>query len=291
MLLKGKNIAITGAGRGIGKSVAIAYAKEGANLGLIARTAEQLEETKKEIEALGTDVKVVIQTADVTKFNELENAFKNIEAEIGLLSGVVANAGYSSKAVSHEMDSEKFAYVMDVNVNGVFNTFKAAYPHLAMDDKKNKAQFLITGSAAYPNAMRKFAAYTASKWAIVGLQKSLSTEYKKENINFNMILPTMVDTWLLRRDKAGDGNKPPTVMETDELDDYFVFFMTKKANKLSDELADTNDLKQVEKIIADASDDKKASWDVFKPYLKEVNEYVYKNLGKLRRIVEFLLER
>ena len=76
MLLKGKNIVITGSGRGIGKSIALACAKEGANIGLISRTIEELNQTKKEAEVLGTGVKVIVKSTDITQFEEVEEAFR-----------------------------------------------------------------------------------------------------------------------------------------------------------------------------------------------------------------------
>ena len=77
MLLEGKNIVITGSGRGIGKEVAKACAIEGANIGLTARTLEELNKVKEEIEGLGTEVKVAVKTADITKFEDVEEAFNH----------------------------------------------------------------------------------------------------------------------------------------------------------------------------------------------------------------------
>ena len=81
MLLEGKNIVITGSGRGIGKEVAKACAIEGANIGLTARTLEELNKVKEEIEGLGTEVKVAVKTADITKFEEVENVFNHFKDE------------------------------------------------------------------------------------------------------------------------------------------------------------------------------------------------------------------
>ena len=198
MLLKEKNIIITGSGRGIGKSIALACAKEGANLGLTARTIEELEKVKDEINKLGTGVKVSVKVSDVTKYDELEAAFKVFYEDLGEFNGVVANAGYSRMWDSHDFASNKFTEIMSINVSGVFFAFKAAYPYLKRDDKNIKSRFIITGSAAFTNPMPKLAAYTASKYAVVGLQNALALEYKKENINFNMVLPTQVDTRMLR---------------------------------------------------------------------------------------------
>ncbi|MFX1305020.1 MAG: SDR family NAD(P)-dependent oxidoreductase, partial [Promethearchaeota archaeon] len=145
-MLKGKNIVITGSGRGIGKAIAIACAKEGANVGLTSRTLEELNATKKEIESLGTGVKAVVKTADITKFNEIIEAFMAFHDELGVFNGVIANAGYSRMWTTHEFLNEKFAEILNVNVLGVFYTFKAAYPYMKKDDKKDKARFIITGS-------------------------------------------------------------------------------------------------------------------------------------------------
>ena len=95
MLLKGKNICITGAGRGIGRAVAIACAKEGANLGLISRTIDELSNTRGDIEAIESGIKVIVKAADVTKYEDLSQAFKEFHDELGVLNGVIANAGAS----------------------------------------------------------------------------------------------------------------------------------------------------------------------------------------------------
>ncbi|MHA1683453.1 MAG: SDR family oxidoreductase [Promethearchaeota archaeon] len=286
-----RNIIITGGGRGIGREVAIACAKEGANVGLVARTREELDGTKSKIDDLGLNVKVVVKTADITDYSMVDAAFKEFHDELGLLNGVIANAGYSKKSISHEFPSNDFDDVMKVNVLGVFNTFKAAYPFLAKEDKKDRARFLITGSAAYPIGMGKFAAYTASKFAVVGLVKSLCLEYSKEYIDFNVLLPTMVDTKLLRGSKAGDGNKPPTVMNPWDLNEYYVFLMSREASKINGYLIDVSDLERVKRAIAEAPADKRESDETIKAYIEETLPGVYKNLKKLRKIAGFLLNR
>ena len=289
MLLKGKTIVITGSGRGIGKSVAIACAKEGANLGLTARTIDELNEVKDEIINLGTGVKVSVKTSDVTKYEEIEDAFKVFHKDLGEFNGVIANAGYSRMWDSHEFDSNKFSEILTINVSGVFFAFKAAYPYLKRDDKNNKSRFIITGSAAFTNPMPKLAAYTASKYAVVGLQNALALEYKKENINFNMVLPTQVDTRMLRGSKAGDGKKPPNVMNPQELNDYYLFLLSDKANKTDNALIFTNDFNEVKNLLSRTPLVKRKNWEVFKPYLEENAPKIYSNVRKLGKLVEFLI--
>ncbi|MHA2121139.1 MAG: SDR family NAD(P)-dependent oxidoreductase, partial [Promethearchaeota archaeon] len=153
MLLNGKNVVITGSGRGIGRAVALACAKEGANIGLTSRTLEQLNIVKTEIEELGTGVKVVVINGDITNYNEVEKIFKAFHEDLGPLNGVIANAGSSWRANAHEVPPEKFATVINANILGVFYTFRASYPYLKKDDKNDKARFIITGSAVYPTVM------------------------------------------------------------------------------------------------------------------------------------------
>ncbi|MBD3342275.1 MAG: SDR family NAD(P)-dependent oxidoreductase [Candidatus Lokiarchaeota archaeon] len=291
MILNEKNVVITGSGRGIGKAVAIACAREGANVGLTSRTLEELESVKKEIEGLETHGKISIHTADITNYQEVEKAFSGFSSDLGPLHGVIANAGASRRGKTHEFDPERFKTIIDVNILGVFNTFKAAYPYLAKDDKKNKARFIITGSSAYPAAMPTFAAYTATKYAVVGFQKALSTEYKRENINFTMVLPTMVDTRLLRGKKAGDGNAPDNVLHPTDLEEYYLFLLSDDANREDDTLIFTNDFQQLKSIIKNAPDEKKQDFDTFKDYLEKEESRVYENIKSVRRLVKYIFER
>ena len=291
MFLKDKNIVITGAGRGIGKAVAIVCAKEGANLGLLSRTLEELEHTKKEIEQLSLNGKILIKSTDITKYEDVAETFELFNEELGLFNGVIANAGASRMGSTHEFDNVRFTNIINVNILGVYHAFKACYPYLKKDDKNMKARFLITGSAAFPNAMPKFAAYTATKYATVGMQRSMVLEYKKENITFNQILPTMVDTRLARGRKTGDGNKPDSVMNPWDLNDYYLFFMSDLSNRVNDTLIYTSDFKEIKSIIAEAPSDKTENWDVFKDYLMEKAPKIYENVKKLGKLVDFIINQ
>ena len=291
MLLKNKNIVITGAGRGIGKAVAIACAKEGANLGLISRTNEELEQTKNEIDNLSLNVNVFVKSTDITIYEDVSAAFAFFNEKLGLINGVIANAGASRMGSTHEFDNNRFSTIINVNILGVYHTFKASYPFLKMDDKKQAARFLITVSAAYTNPMPKFAAYTASKYATVGLQNSLALEYKKENITFNQILPTMVDTRLSRGRKTGDGNKPDSMMNPWELNDYYLFFMSEFSNRVNDKLVFTSDFDKIKAVMSEVPSDKTKNWDVFKEILMDKAPKTYNNVKKLGKLVDFILTR
>ena len=291
MLLKDKNIVITGSGRGIGRAVAIACAKEGANIGLTSRTLEQLNTVKKEIEELNIGARVAVKTADITIYEEVEKIFKEFNEELGLLNGVIANAGRSWRANAHEVPPEKFAMVINANILGVFHTFRAGYPYLKKDDKNYKARFIITGSAVYPTVMGGFSSYTASKYGVVGLQRELATEYKRDNILVNMVLPMQVDTKMLRGRKAGDGNKPPGVLDPENLIDYYLFLLSDNANRFNDNLIYPSNFEAIKMIIKDTPEEKRENWDTFKVYLEESFPTLYNDVKKYGRLGEFILNR
>jgi 3-oxoacyl-[acyl-carrier protein] reductase len=291
MLLKGKNVIITGSGRGIGRAIAIACAKEGANLGLISRTLEEINQTKEIIQFQGAASKIVVKVADVTNYDDLAEAFKQIYNELGLFNGVIANAGYSRMWATHEFDNEKFSQILETNVLGVFFTFKAAYGFMKKDNKKDKSRFIITGSEAYPNAPSRLTAYVASKYAVVGMQKAMASEYRRENVNFSMVLPTQVDTRLLRGKKAGDGNKPAHVLDPSDLNDYYIFLLSDFANRMNDILIFTYDIEETKKILHDAPEDKKDSWVNFKDYLSQKSPELYEKVEDLGKLVDFIISR
>ena len=291
MLLKGKNVIITGSGRGIGRAIAIECAKEGANLGLISRTLEELNQTKQIAQSQGTSSKVVIKVADVTNYDDLSKTFKEFYEELGPFNGIIANAGYSRMWATHEFVNEKFSQILDTNILGVFYTFKAAYGFMKKDNKKDKARFIITGSEAYPNAPSRLTAYVASKYAVVGMQKAMSSEYKRENINFTMVLPTQVDTRLLRGKKAGDGNKPEHVLNPSDLNEYYIFLLSEYANRVDDALIFTYDINETKKILREAPVNKKENWDTFKEFLREKSPELYEKVKNQGKLIDFIILR
>jgi 3-oxoacyl-[acyl-carrier protein] reductase len=292
MLLKGKNIIITGAGRGIGRHVAIACAKEGANLGLTARTLEQLNTTKKMIDDLQIEgVTAIVHTADVTILEELDIAFNFFHEKLGLFNGVLANAGITRRAITHEVTTERFLKVIMINVVGVYHTFKAAYPFLNKSDRKDRARFIITGSTVYRTPLPAFASYTASKYAVVGMQKAMVLEYRLENITFNQINPQFVDTRITRGNAAEDGQKPKDYLDPWDLNDYYLFYLSEAGNSVNNEFAFTEDFEKVKKLIKEAPQDVKANWNSFKGYFEEKKPKLYQEVKKSRKFIEFLITR
>ena len=289
MLLKKKNIVITGSGRGIGKAIALACAKEGANIGLTARTVHELDLVRDQIEKLNLGVKVVVYEGDITNFDQVKIIFKSFNDELGSLNGVVANAGWRDSQPSLNYNLNTFHKILDINIMGVYYTFRASYPYLRLDNKQDKARFIVTGSMHFLHAAPLYLPYTIAKYGAVGLISSLSEEFKRDNITFNMVLPQRVDTFLTRGDNAGDENRPPGFLDPLEITDYYVFLLSEMANKYNFKLLNTFDFETVKKIIRQASPDKKKDLKTFLEELELKNEKIYRNVKEFSRFIEFLL--
>jgi NAD(P)-dependent dehydrogenase (short-subunit alcohol dehydrogenase family) len=291
MILKNKNIVVTGSGRGIGKAVALNCAREGANIGLTARTVKELYNVRDEIEKLNLGVKISVHDGDITDFAKVQTIFKNFNEELGPLNGVVANAGWRDSQPSLKYDLNTFRKILDVNIMGVYHTFRASFPHLKLDNKKDKARFIVTGSMHFLYAAPLYLPYTIAKYGVVGLISSLSNEFARDNITFNMVLPKRVDTFLTRGENAGDENKPPGFLDPSDISDYYIFLLSEMANKYNFKLLNTFDFETVKKIRRESSPDKKTDLKTFLGELESKNEKVYRNVKEFSLFIEFLLNR
>ncbi|TFG01913.1 MAG: SDR family oxidoreductase [Promethearchaeota archaeon] len=294
MLLADKNIVITGSGRGIGKHVALLCAKEGANIGLTSRTLGELKKVRNEIEQINAGVEVSVHEADITNLEQVKTIFKKFHEDLGPLNAVVANAGWHDSQPSLTYDIEVFRKILDVHIMGVYYTFRASYPYLKLDDKNDKARFVLTGSMYYlsnSSSTTPFRLpYIIAEYGLVGLIKALAKEFRKKNITFNMVIPQTTDTPLTRGENAGDGNKPPHFLNPWDVSVYYLFLLSEYANRYNFKLLNTFDFEMVKKIISKTPEEKKNNIEDFLKYLMMKNEKVYQNVKHLSEFVEFLLD-
>ena len=203
----GKVALITGGARGIGRSIALSLAKEGANI-VICDIADQipsisypmavpadLAETKKIVEAEG--VKCLSMKADVRKSADLKKVVEQTIADFGRLDIVVANAGIANMGYMEQMDDEAWEDVIAVNLVGVARTLKATIPELR---KQEKGRIVVIASVSGRGGSPGMSAYNASKWGVIGLTKSVAGEVGKSNITCNAVCPTAIDTPMLQND-------------------------------------------------------------------------------------------
>ncbi|WP_435922918.1 3-ketoacyl-ACP reductase [Paenibacillus sp. DYY-L-2] len=197
MELQHKAAIITGAGKGIGKATAIALAKEGVNLGLIARTAADLESLQQQISG-EYGVKVHIASADISNAKEAETAVSNLIQALGSVDILINNAGIAKFGTLMDMDPSEWERIIQVNLMGTYYVTRAALPHML---EKQSGDIINVASTAGERGFATGSAYCASKFALLGLTESLMQEVRKSNIRVTALTPSTVNTELA--EKAG----------------------------------------------------------------------------------------
>ncbi len=185
-----KVVFITGATRGIGKQIAITFAKEGYDVAINYRKEnEDLENTKKEIEENG--VKCFAVQGDVSSFEDCERFVKEIINEYGKIDVLVNNAGITKDTLLMRMKKEDFESVIDVNLVGTFNVTKNVIPYMM---KARCGRIINISSVVGVSGNAGQTNYSASKAGIIGFTKSLAKEIASRNILVNAVAPGFIET-------------------------------------------------------------------------------------------------
>ncbi len=187
---------VTGAGRGIGRAVALRLAERGCDVALLARTVEELESAAAEVGALGR--RAIALRCDVANAGEVARAAEHVHKDLGVPRVVVANAGVVRRALVVETTDEDWDHVLNVNLKGTFLTARAFLP--AMLQRKH-GRFVAVASISATLGTPRLGAYCAAKWGIVGLVKTLAEELRGHGLQAMSVLPGSVDTAML---KGGD---------------------------------------------------------------------------------------
>ncbi|MFC3884383.1 3-ketoacyl-ACP reductase [Bacillus songklensis] len=214
--LKGKVALVTGAGKGIGRAVAIALAKEAVNVGLIARSENDLQKVKEEVEALG--VKAAYATADVSSMEEVNQAVESLKGELGSTDILINNAGIAKFGKFLELDPQEWKQMIDVNLMGVYYVTRAVLPQMI---ERNSGDIINISSTAGQKGAPVTSAYSASKFGVLGLTESLALEVRKHNIRVSALTPSTVATDLAIEQNLTDGN-PEKVMQPEDLAEFMI---------------------------------------------------------------------
>ena len=191
MRLENKVALVTGGGSGIGEAAAVLFAREGARVAVLGRTAEKLEETVKRIEEAGGQGLAV--EGDVARYADMEGVVAKVVEKWGRLDVVFANAGINGVwAPIEELKPEEWEKTIAINLTGTFFTIKAAVPQL----KKQGGSVIVTSSI---NGTRVFSnsgasAYSSTKAGQVALTQMLALELAKHRIRVNVVCPGAIET-------------------------------------------------------------------------------------------------
>ena len=214
--LEGKVALVTGAGRGIGRSIGMLLAEHGARVVLASRTFRQIQEVAVEIERqIMKHNRALPVAADISQNDDVNRLFQRISEKYNRLDILVNNAGIGKFGPLEHFPVDEFDSVMSVNVRGTFLCCRYALKLMI----PRKSGYIINissvvGIKGYPNQ----SAYTASKHAIMGLTKSMAVEAQPHGIRVSAVLPGGVDTELVaqaRPDlKRSDLLKPEDIAQT-----------------------------------------------------------------------------
>ncbi len=193
MRLGGKVAVVTGSGRGIGRAIGLAFAKEGASLVVNDVHAENANGVVKEIEDLGA--KAVAVVADVSVKKEAEKIIDAAIESFGRIDILVNNAGVTRDAMFLKMTEEDWDEVMIVNLKGVFYCTKAVLKHMV---ERRYGKIITLGSMAGVSGNVGQTNYGASKAGVIGFTLCLAREMAKYGINVNSICPGFIDTEMTR---------------------------------------------------------------------------------------------
>lgn len=189
-LLEGKTAIITGASRGIGKAVAIAFAKAGANVAFTdLRYDEQAQATENEIASHG--VKAKGYASNAANYNETMEVVDQIVKDFGRVDILVNNAGITKDTLLMRMSEEQWDAVINVNLKSVFNFTKAVQPVML---KQKSGSIINMSSVVGVSGNAGQANYSASKAGIIGFTKSVAKEVGSRNIRSNAIAPGFIIT-------------------------------------------------------------------------------------------------
>ena len=187
--LKGRVALITGASQGAGKSIAVRLASEGVAVALLARGEARLRDVVAEIEANGGQA--LACTGDVADAGAVTRAVAAVEERFGGLDALINNAGWSVTAPSEDFPLETWQRVLATNLTGAFICSQAAYPALKRSGGGN---IVAIASGAGKQGYPRMAAYSASKFGLIGLMQALGAEWAPDRIKVSTILPGSILT-------------------------------------------------------------------------------------------------
>jgi len=214
--LKNKNALITGAGKGIGKAIALALAKEGVNVILVSRTQTDIDQLADEASNLG--VKSLALAADVSDMNSINSAVEKALSKFKTIDILINSAGIASFGKFMELEPAAWEKIIQVNLMGTYYTTRAVIPNMI---ERQTGDIINISSTAGLAGNALTSAYSASKFAVLGLTDSLMQEMRKHNIRVSALTPSTVATDMAKDLNLTDGN-PEKVMQSEDIAELLI---------------------------------------------------------------------
>jgi NADP-dependent 3-hydroxy acid dehydrogenase YdfG len=211
---KRKTVFLTGASSGIGEGLAVALARRGAVIGLVARRREMLEELAARCESAGGTARVFV--ADVTDAMAIGDAARSFRKEFGRIDILIANAGIGGNdEKTRSYDPESVKKVIDINLLGAVNSIHAVVPDMI---ERGSGHLVAISSLAGFRGLPKSAAYSASKAGMTTFFESVRLDVADRGIAVTIIQPGFIRTPLT----SSRANKMPFLMELDDAIPHFI---------------------------------------------------------------------
>ncbi|HUE83386.1 MAG TPA: SDR family oxidoreductase [Pyrinomonadaceae bacterium] len=197
MILKDRIVLITGGGRGIGRAIALAFAREGALVAVAARTSEQVTDVAEEITAESSNRKALPAVCDVANPESIQQTFTQVKETYGRGPDIlVNNAGIAESATLTKTSDDLWHQHLSINLTGSFLCMRAALPEMI---QRGWGRIINIASIAGKTGAPYIAAYSASKHGLLGLTRSVALEVAEKGITVNAICPGYVDTNMTTR--------------------------------------------------------------------------------------------
>jgi 3-oxoacyl-[acyl-carrier protein] reductase len=231
--LKGKVALITGAGKGLGKAIAVELAKEGVHLAILSRTETDLKAVKEIVAEIDSSLKVAIAVADQSDFPSIKSVIASLISEVGVPDILVNNAGTGKFGKFLDLEVSEWENIIKVNLFGVYYVIHEVLPGMLA---RKSGDIVNVSSTAGQKGNAMTSAYSASKFGLNGLTESLMQEVRKSDIRVFSMSPSTIATDLAMDNNLTDGN-PDKVLQPQDFAELLVAHLKLPKRALVKEVA------------------------------------------------------
>ncbi len=211
-MLQGKVALVTGAGNGIGRGIALRFAREGAGVGVLDVRSDWTEQVAKEIEDM--NARSVALTADASKADDVKQSFSRLVETLGVPTVLVHNAGVMPEGTIDETSEADWDRVYAVNVKGAYLTCRETIPLMR---RAGTGSIILIASITGVNGLPGLAAYSGTKGALISLARAMAIDHASQGIRVNAVSPGTIDSPMLHKFVATQADPERTRRAFDEI--------------------------------------------------------------------------